>query len=155
MWFCWQKLFGTVYEPLPIMSCQIKTEARSNYVFRVPLFLDAIAISRYIFVFILKKLAAFQDEFWCFFINLWIQTAGLLTSIVWNFQTNHPFISYYICSGEDPNEDFKKPLKTYGIVEIGSLIIHLIVHLRIKLYKVSTSNQHTPGFNKNNFFSKY
>jgi hypothetical protein len=48
---------------------------------------------------------------------------------------NSLIITFAICSGENPAEDFKKPLKYNRAVDLGSLMIHLIVYFRIKLYK--------------------
>jgi hypothetical protein len=46
-------------------------------------------------------------------------------------------IGFYICSGLDLTEPLKRPLRIYGILEIGSILLNIVVYFHIKLYKRS------------------
>jgi hypothetical protein len=46
------------------------------------LYIDAIAITRYIFIFWKKNLAIFQDSFWSFYINFWVMSFSFLSQSV-------------------------------------------------------------------------
>ena len=141
------EIFRFVYGPMPRFYCFLKTVARTSYTFQLLLYLDAIAIARYLLIFCLKNPTAFQDEFWNMFLGIWIRLAGWLLSIVWSFPTDRQLINYYVCSGEDPTKDFKKPLEYNRIVEILTLIIHIIVYFRIKVYKINNSDISHPAGN--------
>ena len=90
---------------------------------------------RYAYIFWLKNPAAFHDDFWCFFINVWVNCFGIISQFVWHSSSTRQPLGYYICSGIDPTEDFKKPLKIYGAVEIFSFLLNLIIYIPIKIYK--------------------
>ena len=46
-------------------------------------------------------------------------------------------LGYYICSGINPTNAFKKPLQIYGVVEIFSFLLNLIIYVRIKIHKTA------------------
>jgi hypothetical protein len=46
--------------------------------------LDAIVVTRYVFIFRLKNPASFDDEFWCCFITVWIYAASVTMAIAVN-----------------------------------------------------------------------
>ena len=124
-----------LYGPLPELYCSLKSILRLAYVTQVFLFFDGIACMRYIFIFFLKNPAAFRDDFWCLFISIWVKAFSLIVEIVIHNLLAHHKMNYYICSGQDPTEDFKKPLKVYGVVEIGSVFVNVFIWLHIKVYK--------------------
>ena len=124
-----------LYGPLPELYCSLKSILRAAYITQVFLFFDGIACMRYIFIFFLKNPAAFRDDFWCFFINIWVKAFSLIVEIVIHNLLAHHKMNYYICSGLDPTEDFKKPLKMYGVVEIGSMFVNIFIWSHIKVYK--------------------
>ncbi len=139
------EIFRFVFGPMPKFFCLIKTVARTAYTVQLLLYLDAIAITRFLFIFWLKNPVAFQDGFWSAFFSRWIRLASWLSTMAGCFLADRQLINYYICSGEDPTEDFKKPQKSSKFVEIGSLVIHLIVYLKIKIYKMSNSGNVQPS----------
>ena len=135
-------LIRFLYGPLPELYCSLEYILRGAYVSQVFLFFDSIACMRYIFIFFLKNPAAFRDDFWCFFIYIWVKAYSLIVEIVIHNLMAHNKLSYYICTGLDPTEDFKKQLKVYGVVEIGSVFVNVFIWLHIKVYK-STSEKLT------------
>ena len=121
--------------PQPIWLCFIKQILRSAIFTQILFILDAIAIAKYIYVFCLKNPAGFQDSFWCVFTGIWITVAGSVSQTAWHMLALRQPINYYICSGLDPTKDFKVKFEIYGVVEIVSIILHIVVHVRVHLYK--------------------
>ena len=137
--------------PLPHFFCFFKTIIRSCFVTQLFLYIDAISVIKYIFIFWLKNPAAFRDEFWIIFINAWIKGFGFIYNFVWFFKAEHQIINFYICTGKDPTEDLKKPLIIYNTVEISSIVLQILVSLRIKFYKFQTMNEQERSSFKNSF----
>ena len=90
---------------------------------------------RYAFIFWLKNPAAFSDDFWCWFISLWINGFSVLVQFVWQFTAPRQPLGFYVCSGIDLTEEFKKPLKIYGSLELFSLLLNVVIYLRIRHFK--------------------
>ena len=103
------------------------------------------------FIFWLKNPAVFQDEFWLIFINIWIKGFSFIFNFIWFFTADHQIINFYICAGKDPTEDLKKPLNIYNMVEISSILLHIVVSFRIKLYKFRTMNKQERSNFKSSF----
>ena len=123
------------YGPLPEKLCFWHQVYRSYATLEVLLQIDAIIIARYVFIFWLKNPAAFNDGFWFWFIFLWIKLSNRITQTCWYLLSARQPIGYYICSGQDPTEAMKHPLKSYAIVEIFSILVHFAIRLRIYFYK--------------------
>ena len=121
--------------PLPEWFCFLKTILRNAYVTQVFLYFDTIALTRYLFIFWLKNPAAFNSDFWILFLNIWIRGASLIFNGVWSIKSEHQMISFYVCSGIDPTEDFKVPLKLYAGIELGSIVINVFVWIKVQMYK--------------------
>ena len=60
-------------------------------------------ISRYLSIFWMKNPAAFNDDFWCCFINLWILAACFIPQVVLSSLPGPLPLMFYICSGTNPN----------------------------------------------------
>jgi len=146
-----------VVGPLPKFFCFSKTIIRSAYITQALLYFDSIAITRYLFIFWLKNPAVFQDDFWYLFLNIWIKAASLLFNFAWFYTAEHQIINYYICTGIDPTEDFKKPLKLYNVVELGTVIVNILIFLRIQFYKHFQMKQivQQSVLKKDNFISDF
>ncbi len=123
--------------PMNAKYCFVKTIWRSSYVTSALLYFDLIALTRYLFIFHLKNPSSFKEDFWIVFVNAWVRGASIIFNVAWFYQAEHQIINYYLCSGIDPTEDFKKPLKLYSTTELGSVLINLLVYVRIKYYKKS------------------
>ena len=121
--------------PLPKWFCFMKTTVRSAYMTQIFLSFDTVALSKYLFIFWLKNPAAFHSDFWNLFLNIWIRGASLIFNGVWFFKADHQIINYYVCSGMDPTEEFKKPLNLYAVTELASSLIHIFVWIRVQIYK--------------------
>jgi hypothetical protein len=123
------------FGPLPQMLCFWQQVYRSYVTLEVMLHIDAIIFARYVFIFWLKNPAAFNDGFWFWFIFLWIKLSNRISQTSWYLLTTRQPVGYYICSGQNPTQAMKHPFKSYGIVEIFSILLHFAIHLRIFIYK--------------------
>jgi hypothetical protein len=146
-----------VVGPLPKFFCFSKTIIRSAYITQALLYFDFIAITRYLFIFWLKNPAVFQDDFWYLFLNIWIKVASFLFNFAWFYTAEHQIINYYICTGIDPTEDFKKPLKLYNVVELGTVIVNVLIFLRVNIYRHFPMKQIIPQsvLGKHSLFSDF
>ena len=64
--------------PLPKHACFWQNLINRAIVKQVLLFLDALVITRFAFIFLLKNPAAFQSDFWIIFVNLWVKSFAFL-----------------------------------------------------------------------------
>ena len=67
-----------VFGPFPEWYCFIKSILRAAYITQLLLYLDCMAVTRYLFIFWLKNPAAFQSEFWITFFNVWSKGSSLM-----------------------------------------------------------------------------
>ncbi len=111
------------------MKNTVKTE--------ILLFYDAIAISRYIFVFWLKNPTAVREDFWSLFASIWIVLASTLINLVYLLMPGPHILAYYVCCGIDPGDELKLPAKKEGLILMSSLIFQLFVNVRLTILKRS------------------
>ena len=64
--------FHYLVTPLPAFVCYVDLVLRPTIVMMFILFLDAMAITRFMFIFHTKNPTGFQDDFWNLFLSLWI-----------------------------------------------------------------------------------
>ena len=129
------EIFRYIYGPLNPTVCLVHLFFRSRIYCDLLLQLDAAAIVRYVSIFWLKNPAGLRDEFWIVFSVSFIRILNIITNFVWHFLTPRQTVIYYICTGQDPIEEYKKSLKVYSITEILSILLHLGVNLKVYIYK--------------------
>ena len=99
------------------------------------MFIDALALTRYIFIFHLKNPAAFQDDFWHLFINLWMIFANMLiqcATMPFEFQ----FLPAYLaCRGKSDEIQETKNVLYFFHVQIISAVLHAFIYLRIWMFR--------------------
>jgi hypothetical protein len=83
----------------------------------------------------LKNPAAFNDDFWKMFLNIFIKSCSFLFQSVWHLTAKRQPIGFYICTGTNPLVDDPNPVKVWGIVELLSVVLHIIIIVRIQLFK--------------------
>ena len=137
------------------------TVCRFNYFFKLALttqgmlFLDCIMITRYIFIFWLKNPGAFKDEFWSLYVNIWVVFFSWISQIIFDVMLGTDTYHIHICTGVTPppvneSSNLKKNLSFNNVLRLFTLLIHIIVLVRIQIYKFKESNQNAPG-NKSTF----
>jgi hypothetical protein len=131
--------------PMPEIYCLMQAIFRSSVTSDFLLFFDAIIIVRYMYIFVLKNPAAFHDDFWYRFINIWIKSFSLIFQGAWHILAVRQPIGFYICCGRDPSSDNPKSTKVYEGIEIFSLLLHIFAYIRIKRYKQKGSVAPEPG----------
>ena len=124
-----------IYGPLPTAACLWLYVLRKAIILQVFFFLDAILITRYVLIFWLQNPAAFQDEFWTLFINVWVKVISFLLPIVRAYVPGNQLLEFQICTGQDPSEILQLPPFARGFVDISSLILQIIIYIRITIYK--------------------
>ena len=124
------EIIRNIFGPMSASFCFLKTVYRNSLTNQALLYLDSIAIIRYLFIFWLKNPGAFQSEFWYAFIRRWIIAASFISNFAWSFKAKRLTINFYICSGLDPTEDFKQPDDTFPLLLPATLIIYIFVFAR-------------------------
>ena len=129
--------------PMPDFICFVQLLLRNAIPLQLLLFMNGIAITRYIFIFWLKNPAAFKDDFWSFFLNVWIVGFSLTTETFSRTVGPHT-IFFYFCTGktsagEHPHTAGSRP---FQIVTLITLATHFLIHIRIQIYnkKITTDN---------------
>ena len=129
--------FGALPENVCIAQIVLK-----NSIFIQTLFiLDGILITRYIFIFWLKNPAAFNHDFWSLFLNLWIIGCSTLMQVTASLLPGRFTLYYYLCTGKNPINDQDIPLKSIRemhVISIFTLFVHIVIPLRIFIYKKMT-----------------
>ena len=138
-------MFGPVANVVCNFSFFLQYLLTTQYLY----FQNLSIITRYIFIFWLKNPAAFNDEFWSFFFNMWVVLFSLFPQIM--YEIMHGIDSYHLCvCGKQmpPNIFSGMPLQDKSLwnhfLARLTLIIHAIVLLRIQLYKVKDSGEIKP-----------
>ena len=108
--------------------------------------LNGLIFSRYMFIFCLKNPAAFNDDFWCRFINIWIFGVSVIPQVVNNYLSGSLPIMFHICSGTNPKFDLKNsPMPNFPLLLVGLLCVtsYLFFGGKILMYKNKKSAEQT------------
>ena len=122
--------------PLPELGCYLGELLRKHLTTQFFLFLNAITITRYVYIFCLKNPAAFKDDFWYALINTWVVLFSCLFEFTRTVLPGRQGIGFYACTGQDPTKDMKLRVRFSGVVEISSILIHAFVYTKISILKV-------------------
>jgi hypothetical protein len=99
------------------------------------MFLNAIVISKFAFIFCLKNPAAIDDDFWSLFITIWSVGFSFTFNVSRFLQRRRQMIYYYICVDVDPAEDGGLPEMTCTQIEpLVCLLLHVAVTVSVKVY---------------------
>jgi hypothetical protein len=124
--------------PLPSTFCVLQLHVRKAFFIQLMLIMDAIVISRAVFIFYLKNPAAFNDDFWSRFLNCFIFGFSVLHEVA-SFQMPGRITAYYyICTGKSPLQDMDIPIKNTAFRDtliMFTILSHVIVIVRIHIYK--------------------
>jgi hypothetical protein len=102
------------------------------------LFLNAMCLIRYLFVFHLKNPNAMQNDFWKLFLAMWVNAVAILTTIAYYILPGSFPNFYYICLRKIPknhNYTDAKGNATLLWLLIFTIILHLFTALRYQVYK--------------------
>ena len=121
--------------PFPEHVCLGFLVLRKAVIMQMLLFYDFIILARYVFIFWLKNPLAVKEEFWWIFLNAWVIGASFITQFVWAMLPGQQPLEFYFCTGQDPTEPYRMPLKTSGVIEAASFIMVVYVQIRVQWYK--------------------
>ena len=99
------------------------------------MFIDALALTRYIYIFHLKNPLAFQDEFWHLFINIWMICANTLiqcATMPFEFQG---LPAYLACRGKNDQIHETQNVLYFFHAQIISAVLHAFIYLRIWMFR--------------------
>ena len=139
-----------IFGPLPQGLCFFLTIIQSAIIYDFILLLDAMAMTKYILIYVVKNPSRFNNEFWHLFIVIWIKSFSLICQASWHTRLSLQPMGLYILAGNNPPNDSNPPFKIKGVIEILSLLLHIYVYGRIKLGKTSSAI----GPPTHNFFLK-
>ena len=154
---CWNGLFDIpivtltniaiyFFGPLNDKHCFLFLVFRNIIKSNIFLFLDAIIITRYIFIFWLKNPASVNDGFWSALIGfLTILFSSLLNLTVYFFPQRQS-MHYYACGDMDPSADFERRKIMNAQTEIlVCFILHAVIIVKIRRFKSQNKFKVSPN----------
>ena len=91
-------IFIYTFGPLPQIFCYIHTVVRQSIICSILMYIDAIIVIRYVYIFKLKNPAAFRDDFWCLFVSVWIHLFDFILMATFNTLANYQSLPNFICA---------------------------------------------------------
>jgi hypothetical protein len=126
-----QYILGTFPSQLCFLGLIFKNMIKTQ----ILLCMDVLIIFRYVLIFHLKNPLAVNDTFWTAFFCFWIVGFSFVfNTTLFIFLGKKP-ISYYFCSDIDPATDSDLLITMNVFVEGFSLLLHIALNLKIKMYK--------------------
>ena len=130
------EVFLALFGPYNEYFCFIHTVLKNTIFIQFVVNLTAIAVVRYIYIFITKNPTGRYDAFICFFVNL----ATFVNAATW--QISHQLTNgynrhiYYLCCGKLPDPSVKNKMNySLTLLMVLSPIVFIFVTVKIRLYK--------------------
>ncbi len=121
--------------PLPSWVCFGQFVAKKIVVMDFIMLLNASTLFRYIFVLWLKNPAAFNDDFWHIFINMWVVSFSFVYQIPRAIIPSNQLLEYKICTGENPTSILPIPPLIKPYIELSGIFLQVFVYIKISLFK--------------------
>ena len=124
--------------PFPPWICFIDIVIRNVFVMQGLMYLDAIIIARYVFLFHVKNPTALQDDFWRLFLNCWTLGVGIINQVIYFLMPGKNPQNYYMCLGHYPTKYSGKIVKINSAINyllLFSFAVHVIAGIRIKVHR--------------------
>jgi len=140
--------------PFPIMLCRLEELVKISYLQQKLLILDAVLISRFIFIFLLKNPLASKDDFWSRFVSMFIRTSSFTAQVVFMHLSPNEAINVYTCAGLKPviNKDVTTSQINVTVIALFTVIVHVTIPTVIYFYKrkvFSNAGSNTTSRGKN------
>ena len=141
-----------IHGPFGEMYCDFHVFLRNILWVATLLTLDCIVIIRYVFIFTLKNFAVICDDVLAMFFNLAILLIAIWGSFVKRVTPGNQPITYFLCTGLDPNENggdghfLNTPQKynTGRIIVAMSFLLHFVLVPRVLYYQLVTVRNQQP-----------
>jgi hypothetical protein len=133
----------------PELFCYLDLILKPGIAMLYILFLDAMWIVKYIFVFHSKNPAANQDDFWNRFLCIWMTSVSFLTHFVFVLLPGNNPNSFYICLGRVPaiykTQETKRnlPLQCLMVVSAAAhvlVVFRYLIFTRQEKKRIGTGN---------------
>ena len=135
-----------VFGPLPFWTCQIVEFSKRAITMQGIMLLNFLAVTRYIFIFILKNPAGFNDDIWGRFIDIWIFLFVMISQFVVAFLPGKQFPDVLICTGMNPDFDTQstnKPLLFNNLIKAASFLLNVFIAVKIHIYKWNLNKENS------------
>ena len=142
--FCIRYIFGPVHEIL----CYLDLMLIPGTVMLHILFLDAIYIVRYIFIFHTRNPTVSQDDFWNCFLCIWMAGACFITHLVFMIMPGNNPNYFYICLGKIPRNYYNEKTKVnYSLqfILLFSFLVHILGGVRYLVFKLKEKKNAESG----------
>ena len=136
---------------LPGFICFGQVVMKNSYKTQFLLFFDSSIWVQYLFIFWVKNPAAVNDDFWSYFVSIWIAGFSLLFNFAKFHVPHRQPINYYICSACLPELDWSLPSHFGAHIEVFTIFTILIIKLKIHYFR---SNQVENEMTKRSIFLK-
>jgi hypothetical protein len=137
--------------PMSQINCGIQMQLKLIVSVQLLLILDGIIFGRYFFIFWLKNPAAFNDDFWSLFLNIWIVMFSIISPISFFMVSSKQPALYYICIGNILDLDQNTPLtdtsSLFNFLIAFTVISHSVILLRKTVYKMKSKFLNNNSFN--------
>ena len=135
-----------MFGPLPLFVCHSHFFLKLTITLQAAFFLDAIIVLRYIFIFWLKNPAAFQEEFWSLFINIWVVAFSWTAQFVLEVFLGCDSTPIQICMRYERQVSYncyKFPwyLRINNMIMLASIFLYAIILVKIHIFKNGKGNK--------------
>jgi hypothetical protein len=132
----------------PKILCYLDLILKPSATMYCILFLDAILIVRYIFIFHTKNPTVTQDDFWNCFLCIWLFGLSFISHFVFAILPGNNPNHFYVCLGstsqKHKNEKTKENLVLLYVL-VFSAVAHIFVAVRYLIFKHNEKKTMGPG----------
>lgn len=124
--------------PFSPSFCKLQSALKGTLITHLILLFCLVSIMRYVFVIGLRNPGTFDDEFWTLFLNMEIFLFALIPQLVFAILPGRDSLIFHICVGSisvDVQKMVPKSNVPLGFVQILSILIHVVIKLRLFIYK--------------------
>ena len=100
-------------------------------------------------IFRLKNPASINDDFWSFFLTVWITMASFIIDFTRYFLPGKHAFAIYLCTSTDPTPDLHLPSKPTSFIEAVTILINVVLITRILIYNRQKSLNNIIPINQN------
>jgi hypothetical protein len=133
------EIFRHIYGPYPESFCFYYLILRNVVTQQLQILVLLIILFRYIFIFWLKNPMVFQDQFWSYFIKIWLALFCIISQWLIIYLPGHQPISFYFCTGHNPSENSEPfdPKRNTLLRAINACLVVLLfaMYIRIEIFK--------------------
>ena len=127
----WTDIGRYLVGPLPASFCSLQIWIKDSIKTAILLYINAITLSKYVFIFWMRNPTALDDDFWNLVSNLWIVLGSLVVNAVHALLPGPRTLAFHICCGSNPGQDLIMPKKREGAILLASVCFQVACNARI------------------------